>query len=33
MVGNPSAFAPCTIAPPFPAEFGGGIVPQITADP
>jgi ABC-type transporter Mla subunit MlaD len=32
-VGNPSAFAACVLAPPFPAEFGGGVVPQITADP
>jgi ABC-type transporter Mla subunit MlaD len=32
-VGNPSAFAACTIAPDFPEEFGGGVVPQITADP
>jgi virulence factor Mce-like protein len=32
-VGNPSAFAPCTIAPNFPADFGGGRVPHVTADP
>jgi phospholipid/cholesterol/gamma-HCH transport system substrate-binding protein len=33
MVGSPSAFAACTIAPNFPEEFGGGRAPQIRADP
>jgi phospholipid/cholesterol/gamma-HCH transport system substrate-binding protein len=32
-VGAPSAFAPCTTAPNFPAEFGGGRIPMLTADP
>ena len=31
--GGPSAFAPCTIAPNFPAIFGGGKVPQVLTDP
>ena len=33
MVGNPSAFAACTVAPNFPEEFGGLRAPQIRADP
>jgi phospholipid/cholesterol/gamma-HCH transport system substrate-binding protein len=31
--GGPSAFAPCTIAPNFPAAFGGEQVPQVLPDP
>jgi ABC-type transporter Mla subunit MlaD len=31
--GGPSAFAPCTIAPNFPAAFGGGKVPEVLPDP
>ena len=31
--GGPSAFAPCTIAPSFPAAFGGEQVPQVLPDP
>jgi phospholipid/cholesterol/gamma-HCH transport system substrate-binding protein len=30
---GPSAFAACTIAPNFPAAFGGGKVPEVLADP
>jgi ABC-type transporter Mla subunit MlaD len=32
---NPAspAFAPCTIAPNFPAAFGGGVVPRVLPDP
>jgi phospholipid/cholesterol/gamma-HCH transport system substrate-binding protein len=30
--GGPSAYAPCTIAPPFPSLFGGGQVPQVLPD-
>jgi len=26
-------FAPCFIAEPYPEEFGGGVVPNVTADP
>jgi phospholipid/cholesterol/gamma-HCH transport system substrate-binding protein len=31
--GGPSAFAPCTIAPNFPAAFGGGKIPEVLPDP
>jgi phospholipid/cholesterol/gamma-HCH transport system substrate-binding protein len=31
--GGPSAFAPCTVAPNFPAIFGGGAIPQVFPDP
>jgi ABC-type transporter Mla subunit MlaD len=31
--GGPSAFAACTIAPDFPATFGGGKVPIVSPDP
>jgi phospholipid/cholesterol/gamma-HCH transport system substrate-binding protein len=31
--GGPSAFAPCTIAPNFPAAFGGGKIPEVLSDP
>jgi ABC-type transporter Mla subunit MlaD len=31
--GGPSAFAPCTIAPNFPAAFGGGNIPEVLSDP
>jgi phospholipid/cholesterol/gamma-HCH transport system substrate-binding protein len=31
--GGPSAFAPCTIAPNFPAAFGGGSIPEVLPDP
>jgi ABC-type transporter Mla subunit MlaD len=31
--GGPSAFAACTIAPNFPASFGGGKIPQVFPDP
>jgi ABC-type transporter Mla subunit MlaD len=31
--GGPSAFAACTIAPNFPAAFGGGKIPEILPDP
>ena len=31
--GGPSAFAACTIAPDFPAAFGGGKVPEVLPDP
>jgi hypothetical protein len=30
---GPSAFAPCTIAPNFPAAFGGGKIPEVLSDP
>src|SRR5262249_25509723 len=30
--GGPSAFAACTIAPDFPAQFGGGKVPIVSPD-
>ncbi len=31
--GGPSAFAACTIAPDFPAVFGGGKIPEVRPDP
>jgi hypothetical protein len=31
--GGPSAFAPCTIAPAFPAAFSGGKIPEVLPDP
>ena len=31
--GGPSAFAGCTIAPNFPAIFGGGSIPEVLPDP
>jgi phospholipid/cholesterol/gamma-HCH transport system substrate-binding protein len=30
--GGPSAYAPCTVAPPFPSLFGGGQVPEVLPD-
>jgi phospholipid/cholesterol/gamma-HCH transport system substrate-binding protein len=30
--GGPSAFAACTIAPDFPAAFGGGKIPEVLPD-
>ena len=31
--GGPSAYAACTLAPNFPAAFGGGKIPQVLPDP
>jgi ABC-type transporter Mla subunit MlaD len=31
--GGPSAFAACTVAPDFPAAFGGGKIPEVLPDP
>jgi ABC-type transporter Mla subunit MlaD len=31
--GGPSAYAGCTVAPPFPGAFGGGSIPQVLPDP
>jgi phospholipid/cholesterol/gamma-HCH transport system substrate-binding protein len=31
--GGPSAFAACTIAPNYPAAFGGGKIPEVLPDP
>jgi ABC-type transporter Mla subunit MlaD len=31
--GGPSAFAACTVAPNFPAAFGGSAVPEVLPDP
>jgi phospholipid/cholesterol/gamma-HCH transport system substrate-binding protein len=30
---GPSAYAACTLAPSFPATFGGGVVPEVLRDP
>ena len=31
--GGPSAYAACTVAPPYPSAFGGTVIPQVLPDP